>query len=109
MNIDYGLLGGRIARLRKERGFTQARLSERADLSNNYLSNIENSRSIPSLETLVKLCGALGVTPNDILLGTNTSEEDYLNDDLSALFAQCTPREKRYIAGFINILLSERE
>ena len=48
MKIDYNLLGRRIARLRKERRLTQDKLSEKAEISNNYLSNIENGRSIPS-------------------------------------------------------------
>ena len=55
MKIDYNLLGRRIARLRKERRLTQDKLSEKAEISNNYLSNIENGRSIPSLETLCLL------------------------------------------------------
>ena len=48
MKIDYNLLGRRIARLRKERRLTQDKLSEKAEISNNYLSNIENGRSIPA-------------------------------------------------------------
>lgn len=50
---------GRIAYLRRRKGLTQEQLAERADVTNNYISHIENCRSIPSLETVVKLCGAL--------------------------------------------------
>lgn len=69
MKIDYNLLGRRIARLRKERRLTQDKLSEKAEISNNYLSNIENGRSIPSLETLVRLCEAMEVTPDTVADG----------------------------------------
>ena len=52
---------------------TQAGLAEKAEITNNFLSHIERSYSIPSLETLVRICDALGVTPDAVLLGTAAS------------------------------------
>ena len=92
MNIDYQLMGARIAALRRERRWTQAYLAERSDLSNNYLSNIENSHSIPSLETLMKICMALDVTPDQLLLGAMPNEKNYLDRELAALFSKCSPK-----------------
>ena len=63
MAVDYNRIGKRIAELRKSRGMTQASLAEKAEITNNFLSHIERSYSIPSLETLVRICDALGVTP----------------------------------------------
>ena len=108
MKIDYNLLGRRIARLRKERRLTQDKLSEKAEISNNYLSNIENGRSIPSLETLVRLCEAMEVTPDTVLMGTVTDVKQYMNDDIQQLLAQCTPQEKRYVIGILKVFLAER-
>lgn len=109
MVIDYALIGRRLAQLRKARRMTQEQLAEKTDLGNNYISNIENHRSIPSLETLVKLCDALEVTPNDILLGASVSSEQYLKDELLQKISQCSPREKRLVEGFITLLMTERE
>ena len=109
MTVDFALIGRRIESLRKERGWTQSRLAEKAELSNNYLSNIEHSYSIPSVETLVRICAALEVTPNDVLLGASRQEKGYMNRDVLALLDQCTPREKRCVRGFIRGLLAERE
>ena len=61
-----------------------------------------------SLETLIKLCDALEVTPNDILLGVSTNSNQYMNDELQDKISQCNPKEKRLIEGFISLLLSER-
>ena len=108
MVVDYELIGKRIENLRKKRGWSQGKLAEKADLSNNYLSNIEHSRSIPSIETLVRLCTALDVTPDALLLGASTGEKVYMSSDILDLIQQCTPQEKRYIRGFIKVLLSER-
>ena len=62
LQIDYAALGKRIASLRRKKGFTQEQLAEMAELSIVYISHIENSRSIPSLETLMKLCAALALS-----------------------------------------------
>lgn len=53
MYIDFESLGKRIAQRRMALGYKQNELAEMADLSNNYLSNIENGHSIPSLTTLL--------------------------------------------------------
>ena len=70
MNIDFKLLGKRITQRRHELGYKQCTLAEKAGISNNYLSNIENGRSIPSLETFADICIALSITPDFLLLGT---------------------------------------
>lgn len=109
MVVDYALIGRRLAEIRKSRKLTQEKLAEQTDLANNYISNIENSRSIPSLETLVKLCDALDVTPNEILLGASLTSEWYMDDELQQKLRQCTPREKRIVDGLVSLLLAERE
>ena len=77
MNIDYQTLSKRISDLRRKKGLTQESLAEKTELSSNYISHIENSRSIPSLETLMKLCSALDITPDEVLLGTKQDMENY--------------------------------
>lgn len=106
--IDYNLLGKRVAALRKERKLTQERLAEMAGISNNYLSNIENCYSIPSLETLMNICIALEVTPDSVLVGTSEADSEYMNIELMKKISSCTPKEKRMIDGFINLLIKER-
>ena len=108
MNIDYQLLGKRIANFRKNRGLSQEKLAEKSEISNNYLSNIENNHSIPSLETMVKICIALNVTPDELLLGVTKNEKQYLSAEILETLNQCTAQEKRLIYGFINFLLQER-
>lgn len=84
MDIDYQALGKRISNLRRQKKLTQEELAEKTDLSTNYISHIENSRSIPSLETLMKLCAAMDVTPNELLLGTSQNRTDYLSANRGA-------------------------
>ena len=109
MYIDYQLLGKRIAKLRRERGLTQERVAELADISNNFISHIETSRSIPSLETVLKLCDVLQVTPDALLLGTGSQSREYLTGDILRKLESCTPQERRLIDGFIDLLIQQRE
>lgn len=108
MDIDYSLIGKRIASIRKGQGITQAKLAEKADITNNFLSHIERSHSIPSLETLVNICEALDVTPDTVLLGTKTAQKEYLNDEIYQRISSCTSKQKRFIVEVIEALQKEK-
>ena len=70
MELDYARIGKRIARCRKKHHMTQAKLAELTDVSDQYISNIECARSIPSTETIMRLAIALDTTPDEFLVGT---------------------------------------
>ncbi|PYM82950.1 MAG: XRE family transcriptional regulator, partial [Candidatus Rokuibacteriota bacterium] len=55
------MLGQRIKQLRTERALQQRQLAEKAALTPSMVSQIESGRLTPSLHTLGKLAGALGV------------------------------------------------
>jgi transcriptional regulator with XRE-family HTH domain len=61
------LFGRRLRELRNERGLTQEALAESADLSGNYISDLELGLKVPSLTILVRLSQALGVATPDLL------------------------------------------
>jgi len=54
-------LGGRIKALRADRQLQQRQLAEKAGLTPSMLSQIESGRLTPSLHTLGKVAGALGM------------------------------------------------
>lgn len=65
--MDYIALGWRIRFFRKKRGLTQEQLAERVGVSSSFLGHIERGSRAASLETLMRLCRALEITPNDLL------------------------------------------
>ena len=69
MEIDYASIGQRIAKRRKQIDMKQNVLADKLNISNNYLSGIERGKEKPSLEILVKICNALQVTPDYLLMG----------------------------------------
>ena len=61
------LFGRRLRELRKARGLTQEALAEVADLSGNYISDLELGLKVPSLTILVRLSQALRVATPELL------------------------------------------
>lgn len=89
-------LGQNIKAKRMEIKMTQEQLSERCNISTVFLSQIENARKYPSLETLCKISEELGTTIETLfhdkcsdkekgriealLVGKTENERDFLLD-----------------------------
>lgn len=76
MELDYVEIGRRIAKRRKKMKLTQQAVAERADISEQYMSNIERARSIPSTQVIMSLAAALETTPDEFLVGSARHEGD---------------------------------
>ena len=61
MKTTKELLGGRIKELRKLKGLSQEKLSEKRLIDPKHLSRIEVGRGFPSLDTLERLANVLNV------------------------------------------------
>lgn len=60
------LIGGQIAKLRKDRELTQGQLAELVDVSTETISRLERGVSIPSLKTLEKISESLHASLKDL-------------------------------------------
>ena len=63
------LLGEAIRATRKEAGFSQEKLAEKADLSTVFISRVERGKESPSVDNLVKIARALGVRVRKLVSG----------------------------------------
>lgn len=61
--------GENIVRLRKRVGLSQEELGFEANLHRTEIGMLERGVRLARIDTLVKLAGALGVTPNELLDG----------------------------------------
>lgn len=59
--------GKRLAGMRKKRGLTQQQLCELVGVHVSHISNYENDRSQPTLETIRRLALALDVTADELV------------------------------------------
>ena len=64
MISDKVLIGKKIRSLRKQSGFTQEQFSEKIGIEPSPLSNIENCKSYPSIQTVLKVFKEFNITPD---------------------------------------------
>lgn len=65
--MELESIGRNIRKYRLMKKLLQADLAEKADLSVNYVGAIERGEKVPSLETLIVIINALGVSADMIL------------------------------------------
>ena len=65
-------LGAQLRAIRKKRNLTGKMVAEKASLSTSLLSQIENNRISPSLDTLLKLLEVYGISPNEFFKNYET-------------------------------------
>lgn len=78
MKFSKESMGSNIKKARKKKGYTQAQLAEIVELSNRTVQLMENGKSGMKIETLIKFCDALDVSPNYIL--SYKTDENSLED-----------------------------
>lgn len=66
--MAYVFDGAPIARRRRAKGLTQARLAARAKTNPGHLSRLEHSKYVPSVVVLANLAEAIGLTPETLLV-----------------------------------------
>jgi transcriptional regulator with XRE-family HTH domain len=59
-------LGKRVRELRNERGFSQERLAELANIHENHVRRIEGGTANPSYLVVGRIARALGVSPAEL-------------------------------------------
>ena len=100
-------MGNRIKTRRKELHIKQAEFAERLNISNNHLSSIENGRQKPSLDTFIKICNLLNVTPDYLLLGNMHAYN--LPQDIIDKLRLCTQADIELARDFIELLVKRNK
>ncbi len=93
---DTRKIGNKILEFRKALGLTQAELAEKAGLADRSYADIERGNVNMRIETLLKICDALGITPDNVLTEENTALK-LKEEEVTEKYLACSEREK-YIA-----------
>ena len=96
-------IGNKLYSIRRSKGFTQVEVAEKAELSDRTYADIERGSTNMRVETLIKICGALGITPNDIL----TEEKDITitEADIVDRIKDCSNSEKETVLKLLNVYI----
>lgn len=68
-------IGTLIRKCRKERKLTLKAVAEKASISEGFLSQVENAVNSPSVDTLIRICNAIGVEAGDLISQVSRQEK----------------------------------
>lgn len=99
------LFGKRVRSIRKKAKLTLERAAERADLSGNYWGEVERSKKVPSLDTIVAMATALEV-PAHVLLKTEREDDaKNLRKRIELMLDGCTREQLELIHRIMNAVI----
>ncbi|MBC7341666.1 MAG: transcriptional regulator [Clostridia bacterium] len=112
-----GALGHKIRKAREEQGLTQAELARLAGVSGGLIGQIEHGKVQPSLQTVEKIAGVLGMSPcyfivedvglEDMVQVMGPGMREVLSDpkvqSVLRLICNCSSEEIKFILNFIQL------
>jgi len=104
MNYNNKDLGKTIKKLRKLHNISQERLADKANLTQQHISRIEQGTNTPSIETLIKLSEALRVSI-DVMVNTNDNVTNRRDIIILEKIKILNENNKNKVLGYIDSLL----
>lgn len=94
-------IGNNIQKIRKSNGYTQEKLAEEIEVSVRYISDIEQDKSKPSYEVLIKICNVFKIGLDQVFSDyINTKENKSMEYSLAG-FDKLSKKDKETIENLI--------
>ena len=93
----------KIEKLRLDRGWSVYRLAEKAGITDKCIYNWYNRNTMPSIETIEKICEAFGMTLSQFFAEGNLIEVDEELKELFDDWRSLTEEQKKAVKVMINI------
>lgn len=103
--FDLHSIGNKLLAIRKRAGLTQEEAAETAGLSSRTYADIERGTVNMRLETILRICDALHITPDEIL----TQEESPLSlrqEEIIARLDACSEKDRDTALRLLDVYLS---
>ncbi|MBQ6019070.1 MAG: helix-turn-helix transcriptional regulator [Clostridia bacterium] len=102
---DLNIIGTRLYRFRKQAGLTQEETAEKADISCRAYADIERGSAAARLDTLIHICNAIGITPNDLLTDPDGVSAPLTQDAIAERLTACTQKQRDTALLLLNVYL----
>lgn len=102
--FDFRTIGNKLFAIRKRMGLTQAEVAEAAGLSDRTYADIERGTVNMRIETILRICQALHITPDEILTedrAPDTLQQELLLQRLNA----CNPKDRETALQLLSVYL----
>lgn len=95
-------IGERVSYIRKKRGYTQYKLAELADISIQFLSDIENNKKSMTVKTLRQIADSLNISTDYIIYGREKSIE---NTTIDIMLNSLSNKNKKNAEKLLSIFI----
>lgn len=102
--FDMRVIGNRLLRVRKQMGMTQSEVAERAGLADRTYAEIERGTVNMRIETILRICSVLHITPDEILTQSDT-ETSVRQEEVLARLEACNPKDKETALRLLEVYL----
>lgn len=99
--LDYKAIGRRIAFYRKRKHYTQLTLSEKLDISEGYMSQVECGKVKISLYRLNQIAEVLNVDLALLVSDSNDKSNRYGNSEFLEVINNWTPQQKSFLLNLL--------
>lgn len=106
--FDFRRIGNKLHIIRKRAGMTQAEVAEAAGMSDRTYADIERGTVNMRIETILRICNVLHITPDSILTEDDSAIEVRQNELLARL-ESCRPRERDTALTLLSVYLDSLE
>lgn len=103
-DINFSIIGMRLKQARMDKKITQEKLAEILDVSVAYISRVERGSTTINLKRLFELCSLLEVSVGQILDGTSSNSDSYLNTAFNDLLKNCPPEKMDLIYNVVKVI-----
>ena len=106
--LDTHEIGNRLFAIRKRYGMTQNEVAEAAGLANRTYADIERGTAKMRVDTIIHICSALHITPNEILT-TEPNELSVQQEEIITRLNACSPKDKTTALNLLSVYLKSLE
>ena len=102
--FDLHTIGNKLLDIRKKNGLTQAEVAEKSGLSDRTYADIERGSVNMRTETILRICKALHITPDEILTEDNISISSK-QEELWQQLNECSPKDRETALNLLAVYL----
>ena len=106
--FDFRTIGNKLLAIRKRAGLTQAEGAAAAGLSDRTYADIERGTVNMRIETILRICSVLHITPDEILTQDNSAVEIRQSELLEKL-STCRPKDRETALRLLSTYLDSLE
>ncbi|MBQ8837298.1 MAG: helix-turn-helix transcriptional regulator [Clostridia bacterium] len=102
--FDFHEIGNKLFTIRKKAGMTQAEVAEAAGLSDRTYADIERGAVNMRIETVLRICNVLHITPDEVLT-KDSSSISAKQEELWQRLSACSPKDKETALQLLSVYL----